>query len=318
MDQSFDGIHTDVVIDRTIEGDARSVLDDTIVADLLDAATQRFNAPSPAHENVHGEEDEACEQQAVGVVTDFEHEHEIEAGIRLLQGENVIVRRSSSIVSDFDKQYWALAFCELFPYGRGGYDEPRNIKIGLKEYIRHCLRLSTRKHVQHHGFLLTAFDVIARHNALDAVYLRGKLAPYTAISAAAVTREDLMAHLEFTKARLVPQQASGHGSAMLAGHKKVTGLFSSISTGLRAHWGSSEERIAARTNLLSMPLAFGQPAIFFTISPSTSTLYRIANLAGVIKRDLLDIIEDDITLHLEYTRARLGMIATANPVSCAR
>ncbi|EGZ07100.1 hypothetical protein PHYSODRAFT_307102 [Phytophthora sojae] len=54
---------------------------------------------------------------------------------------------------------------------------------------------------------------------------------------------------------------------------------------------------------------------FFTISPSSSTTYRIANLAGVIPRDLLDLMETEVAEHLEYTRAKLGMVATANPVS---
>ncbi|OWZ23609.1 hypothetical protein PHMEG_0001461 [Phytophthora megakarya] len=64
-----------------------------------------------------------------------------------------------------------------------------------------------------------------------------------------------------------------------------------------AHWGSNEERIAARTNLLSMPLAFGQSAYFIPY----------CQLAGVIPHDVLDLMETDVEEHLEYTRAKLGM-----------
>ncbi|OWY98983.1 hypothetical protein PHMEG_00030104 [Phytophthora megakarya] len=102
VDASSDGVRTAVVIDREFEekaspNDSSQISLDGDVSRLLDAATQRFNAPAPAHEDVTNEVDEECEQQAIGMVTDFEHEHDVEGALRLLQGDSVVVRRSSDM-----------------------------------------------------------------------------------------------------------------------------------------------------------------------------------------------------------------------------
>lgn len=96
----------------------------------------------------------------------------------------------------------------------------------------------------------------------------------------------------------------------------VRALLSGISTGLRAHWGSNEERAEGRKHVMTRQLDAGQPSIFSIISPSTCGVYRIANLAGVISDTLLN--RACIDECLEFSQTRLGQIATDNPVACAR
>lgn len=95
----------------------------------------------------------------------------------MLKRDDVVVYRSTDILSDFDPWFWTHAFCELFPFGRGGLDESRQVNIGLDEVLRYCLRLSTRRHLRHPSFTLVAFDVLARHRAMKAVYIRSKILP---------------------------------------------------------------------------------------------------------------------------------------------
>ncbi|GMF40484.1 unnamed protein product [Phytophthora fragariaefolia] len=139
----------------------------------LDRLTCRHNAPAPAHQNVEGF-DEIHEQASVGWISNFSHV-DVPTGIQpALDKSRVIVYRSSSILSDFDPAFWVNAFSELFPYGRGGLDEPRTVPIGVHEFIRYCLRLSSRRHAQHRSFAMVSFDVIARHNSLQAVSIKGE------------------------------------------------------------------------------------------------------------------------------------------------
>ncbi|POM68741.1 Hypothetical protein PHPALM_15056 [Phytophthora palmivora] len=87
---------------------------------------------------------------------------------------------------------------------------------------------------------------------------------------------------------------------------------------MRAFWGSNQERVSARADLFSMQLNFGQPSIFFTISPSTSSSFRIANLAGEIDDASLDALQQCLDSSLQFSKAKLGEIATANPFVCAK
>src|SRR5512145_1722390 len=109
--------------------------------------------------------------------------------------------RSSSILLDFDP---VLGTCLLrdVPFGRGGLDEPRNAPISIEEYIRLCLRLSSRRHVRHPSFALVAFDVLARHRAMLAVYLTTRLTPSRVASAGTVTRDVLLSRVACQEERL--------------------------------------------------------------------------------------------------------------------
>ncbi|ETM46468.1 hypothetical protein L914_08643 [Phytophthora nicotianae] len=209
--------------------------------------------------------------------------------------QHVIVRRSSAIMSDFDKPFWIYAFVELFPFGRGGLDEPRSIPIGIEEYIRYCLRLSPRRHARHHSFTFVAFDVLARHRAMQAVYLRAKMAPSAVAMTTSIRREELVEHLRSRENHLQNLSKNTFGAPAPHAEQNIRNLFSLISTGMRAHFGSNEERSRARSNLLAMQLAYGQPSIFFTISPSSSSSYRVAALGGAVEDELLDAVNQELT-----------------------
>ncbi|ETP12964.1 hypothetical protein F441_11766 [Phytophthora nicotianae CJ01A1] len=327
-------LYRNVELTSNLEGDMNCCLDAAIsdaatseadenqsgnpVTETLDASNWRFNAPPPAY-TVAGEADETCVQTAVALITNYTTEDINSQARRVISGEgDVAVWRSSELLSDFATAYWTHAFCDLFPFGRGGLDEPRLVRISITEYLRYCLRLSHRRHESHPSFVLVAFDVLARHRSMRAVYLRAKLAPRVLSSAASVDRSELLDHVEFQEKRLramsrreqmpdPPQQA-----------KRVSDLFSGISTGLRAHWGTNEERSDARTKVMSMQLDLGQPSIFFTLSPSSSGTYHVGNLAGDIPSCDLKRARISINHCLQFTQARLGMIATKNPTACAR
>ncbi|KAG6951413.1 hypothetical protein JG688_00013744 [Phytophthora aleatoria] len=172
-------LRTRVVVDRLDDGSfLHSPIGDGY--DELDRATWRHNAPTPAHQNVRAE-DEVCEQAADGLISNFTHV-DASLGFQLALTNNktcIIVQRSTSILSEFDPAFWIHAFSELFPYGRGGLDETRPIKISRFEFVRYCLRLSTRRHAQHRSFALVAFDVLARHNAMQAIYIKARISPHT-------------------------------------------------------------------------------------------------------------------------------------------
>ncbi|KAF4142202.1 Helitron helicase-like domain at N-terminus [Phytophthora infestans] len=302
---------TTVVLDRTTDRQHDSS------GDGLDKATWRHNAPVPAHCYVEVQ-DEHYEQASTALVRDFSCPDDLKVIRQAINARDVVVFRSSDILSNFDPAFWSLSFCELFPYGREGLNEPRKIKIGLHEFIRYCLRLSTRKHVKHPSFALVGFDVIARHRAIQAISIRAKLAPGVSISAAAVTREELNSHIQYQTERLNALAENRALPTQSDINRHVADLYSSISTGMRSFWGSNDERAEARTNLFAMQLTFREPSLFFTVSPDSSLTFRVANLSGDMETELLDAVHSTLNRQMKFSRGRLGMIATQNPVACAR
>lgn len=305
---------TQVVLDRCHE---ESSAPSTTVSQELDAACFRFNAPNPAHSNVT-DVDETQELCSAALLTNFADESDSHRARKVLEKQHVLVRRSSRIVSDFDNAFWVYAFVELFPFGRGGLDEPRPVKISLREYLRYCLRLSSHRHARHHSFTLVAFDVLARHESMKAVYLRARMSPAAVAEAAVVGRDALVRHLENEEARIKRLSTSAGVGSMQPTDESIRSLYSFISTGMSAHYGSNEERSRARSDLLAMQLAYGQPSLFFTMSPSSSSSFRVAAFAGGIEPGLLEAMNDELHDSFAMSKAKLGAEAACNPMACAR
>jgi hypothetical protein len=162
------------------------------------------------------------------------------------------VWRSGTILSDFQKHYWTLSFCDLFPYGRGGLEEKRNIQIGMKEYLFNLLRLSGRRFASHESFPLIAFNVIARHNAINAVYLRTRLNPMLAVRASSVTSEQFAEQMKFEADFLHARRTGQPLPTQPASCAGVFDLKSGIDAGLKAYWGSNQEREDARSNVFAI------------------------------------------------------------------
>lgn len=310
-------VPTRVVADETTEDDMST----TAHADLLDQSTWRFNAGAPPHTDITMDtmdNDELYETTAIASVTDFVGEDHITAARSVLKRNDVVVYRSTAILSDFDPAFWSYAFCDLFPFGRGGFDEPRKVKISLGKYLRRCLRLSSRRHARHPSFTLVGFDVLARKKAMKAIYIRTRIAPNRIASAGLVSREALVAQVNYQEQRLRAIQSNLPLPCPPPNDTHLNDLEAGISTGMRAFWGSNQERSSARADLFSMQLEFGQPSIFFTISPSTSTAFRIANLGGDLNDAELERVQACLDGSLEMSKAKLGSIATSNPFVCAK
>ncbi|ETM33985.1 hypothetical protein L914_18830, partial [Phytophthora nicotianae] len=117
---------TQVVLDRT-DGTAGGASPGNVVG--LDEACRRFNAPAPPFADA-AEPDETEEITTVALVTDYNVGSDSQRVQAFIERQNAIVRRSSSILSDFDPSFWVLVFVELNSFGRGGLDEPRGVPIG--------------------------------------------------------------------------------------------------------------------------------------------------------------------------------------------
>ncbi|ETL80792.1 hypothetical protein L917_18739, partial [Phytophthora nicotianae] len=278
---------TQVVLDRT-DGTAGGASPGNVVG--LDEACRRFNAPAPPFADA-AEPDETEEITTVALVTDYNVGSDSQRVQAFIERQNAIVRRSSSILSDFDPSFWVLVFVELNPFE-----------------LPSAVFSSSRQ----------AFDVLARHRSMQAVYLRAKMEPTVVGSRCDVDREELVAHLKRQEERLKLLSTNVIVRPCLQADQSIRNLYSFITTGMKASYGSNEERSQARSNLLYMQLQYGQPSIFFTLSPSSSSSVRVAAFAGDIDNSLLEAMTYTVQGSLYKTRAELSAAATSNPMACAR
>ena len=66
---------------------------------------------------------------------------------------------------------FTLCFPFLFPYGRGGYDEQRPVKMSEKAWYMRCLRIHGAAFQTHYGFIAMGYDSIATSLAYNAQYV---------------------------------------------------------------------------------------------------------------------------------------------------
>ncbi len=59
--------------------------------------------------------------------------------------QTFVVRSAEDFVSDSDPNYLEIRYPDLFPFGRGGFDETRKILISKKMLVAYYTNLSTRQ-----------------------------------------------------------------------------------------------------------------------------------------------------------------------------
>jgi hypothetical protein len=121
--------------------------------------------------------------------------------ILVSEEDDVLVCYSTDIMNNHDKAIWKLQFLDLFPYGRGGFDEHHKTWLSLKSYMANALWLSSRHFALHHAFPLIAFDVLAYNHAATSIYVRCKVNLINAAHAAIITKENLRIQLEYQESR---------------------------------------------------------------------------------------------------------------------
>lgn len=73
-----------------------------------------------------------------------------------------------------DKPWLSKTFINLFPFGRGGLDEVRLVKISAASCIEHYQRLSTRQ-FQRPEFVLHCYDMLARMKIGSDTFLKARM-----------------------------------------------------------------------------------------------------------------------------------------------
>jgi hypothetical protein len=192
--------------------------------------------------------------------THIEALHESEETAEIVSSSIMSIQHSSTIINSGDRNIFTQTFPDLFPFGRGGFNEERKAPISLQLWIRHLLRLSTGAFRKHPSFALLAFDILNRQQLQTAQSIRCNMNPTLTSSLAKVTEEGLKQYLSIEKSK-IDAAAIGHT------FNGPANLVRSVEKILQHGWFTDEERTYYRTRLFATSNQLGCPHLFVTLSP---------------------------------------------------
>lgn len=176
------------------------------------------------------------------------------------------VRRGGQPVRDFPplpnatdrSNYFEKAFPTLFPYGVGGIEAARAVKVDFRQHVRWALRYHDRRFRQHETFPFVAFGILQRREALNSSKVQMKRQDFErdAQLFQRLTAQDLAEAVEEENNR------RPHVNPV------IRSLFSHIHTSAARCQGSNSNRFRHRNHIYAITHECNPPSLWLTINTS--------------------------------------------------
>ena len=199
--------------------------------------------------------------------------------------ETYVVRPESTFVNDADPLYLENHFPDLFPFGRGGFGEPRKIRISRKAFLGHSLRLSSRQ-FQTVDYLLPMYDMITRQLVSTMGFVRSRLpSRLTPTNGSTITNAEAFAGVstaDMEKVKEYKVQCSlraSKGQPLPEPPTSVDGVAMDFFTNVEVISQSNQHSQAAATKYRNEVYAAhnseGKAQIWFTFCPDDTNTFKI-------------------------------------------
>ena len=195
----------------------------------------------------------------------------------------------------------AAAFPVLFPYGVGGIEAPRTVKVSLKEHARWALQYHDRRFATHHTFPFVVFAIIQKREAMHSAQLQMRRKDFErdAIALASITVADLKKaevqegqkeHISNPRVRMLRNH-------VVAANGRVEGSDNACAQYRGMIWGTS--------------LFLGGPSLWITINPADVH----DPVAQVLAGEAIDL--DQFNNLLGPDAGRRAEVIASNPYAAA-
>ncbi|TFY67448.1 hypothetical protein EVJ58_g1608 [Rhodofomes roseus] len=161
-------------------------------------------------------------------------------------------------VSEEDEpNFWEKAYPVLFPYGRGGIEGPRRVKVPFLEHVQWLLQYHDRRFRKHPTFTFLACSTLQRRQALGSARIQMRRSDFLADATllSRITIDDLTVAAE--------EEASGQqvsNAAVRLLKKRVNATASRVA-------GSDASRVALRSQIWSTSAWLNPANVWITINP---------------------------------------------------
>ena len=183
-----------------------------------------------------------------------------------LEEGGYVVRHSRRALDDFGESVaqaggrnpLAAAFPVLFPYGLGGIEASRKVKLSLKDHARWALQYHDRCFANHHTFAFVLFAMFQKREAMRSARLQMKRKDFKwdTLAVASVTLADLKKaeQQEGRKEPITNSRVRTLRRHVVAANGRVT--------------GSDNARAQYRGMIWGTCLFLGGPTVWITINPA--------------------------------------------------
>jgi hypothetical protein len=189
---------------------------------------------------------------------------------------------------------FAKMYPSLYPWGRGTLAEVRKVPIGMHEYIKNMMRLSTKQFLMHMEFMLNGFDVLAKQAATQSLHHKIIVNPERVRNIGNIEEKDIIEYLKYN-AQTVYNASNGRQSFQPPEHLKS--IFSAqklVELSQGKFWASNEERGQARKDLMAKVQANGMPHLFFTLTPDVNGTLAVAIKSGLVHPNVLNDLTTNV------------------------
>ena len=205
---------------------------------------------------------------------------QLNSAINLLQGASsdsdnlqstMIVPHGSVPVNEYDNpDLWLGAYPWLFPRGRGGPETQRKVKVGLRSYITHILKLADRKFSLDPSFKFHAFNVIQKRDVSFHTSLHVRKAQFgsTASHIQSLTPESMEQLLKCVQDK----------TPITDPHLKA--LMDTLSSTGKHINGSPFQKSTYRKEIFGLMIQEGTPVLWITLSPAVTHSPIFLQIAG--------------------------------------
>ena len=224
-----------------------------------------------------------------------------------------VVNRSNVYSNNKNWSYVIDMFPTLFAGGCGGPAQPRVHELPLRKWIQRCLSLHRNRFEQHYGFMLMAFNCLARQASQRSLYYQLRV-NREALTAGQVNDAVIRQCLEYQDKLAAARKLGVKDPEPPGDVRRVLNLRKGIVSGEAAFYGSSAERSNARHKLFGFVRRLGMFQLFLTLSPDSAGTYVIGINSGNIDPNIVTESNHAIL----PTRPERKAFASKNPVQSAK
>ena len=212
------------------------------------------------------------------------------------------------------------SFPTRIPYGCGGREEAREVSMSDIQWSLRFLRLHGEggsRNSQHYGVLATIFDHIAMRKAFSNQFQSMRVKEEAITNFGLWKKEDVLAALQYTQEVEERERRGLAPHAIPENCKSLLSMVSMLRPGMSSMYGSDASRNSARHMGFGMTIRFGNPHVFYTITPDPAKNYILSiNVSKMTDMTHVDIHINLSTLLLPDGNKRKEN-ATSDPFQCA-
>lgn len=222
----------------------------------------------------------STETVVIETAVDDDEEASLSRALDTIMGRpTYIARRSTSILQHNDPFYLERAYSHLLTFGVGGFSSSRSHRYSKRDIVLHYLNLSSDRFAKDPLFKIQMFDYLATERVKTGVFVRVRHDPDVATRAMRVSPEELRGAME---ARAAKRRAARTERPVVhcEGSDRASSVLKAINASTAKMWGSNEERESFQRKVNAMTFMYGEPSIFWTLTPYSEGSIAVAFWSG--------------------------------------